>query len=322
MPVTQKTLASISTGLTLTAKAYAAGVPATIVQAASAVSEISDGTDLTGIYEATFTDLPAADYTVMFFVGGTKVADYDYRITLDTATFLPVDLALLSAIGNVPSAEEISDRLERSGGPLDTALDSIAPLTGPFSLTPTVIDSETEQPIEGALVRVYRTGASQSKRTLANGSTSVYALENFIWSIAASALGYASRVTSQNVSDDTTLTIELDPIAIAEPDAAGMCRLIAYVFKGTTPIQGATVSAKLARNNQATDGVIQSIIATEATTDANGLATIDLVQGGEFVDGDGVYEIVAKHENKTIWSITSAMPDQSQVNLEDLLTPP
>jgi hypothetical protein len=121
MPVTQKTQASITTGETLTAKAFAADDLTTVVQTASAVTEVTDddSSTPTGIYEATFTDLPADDYTINYYVGGTKVADYDYRITLTDATFKPVDLALLSALLNVPSAEEISNRLERTDGPLD-----------------------------------------------------------------------------------------------------------------------------------------------------------------------------------------------------------
>jgi hypothetical protein len=108
MPATQKTQASITTGETLTAKAFAADDLTTVVQTASAVTEVTDddGATPTGIYEATFTDLPADDYTINFYSGGTKVADFDYRITLTDATFKPVDLALLSALLNVPSAVE------------------------------------------------------------------------------------------------------------------------------------------------------------------------------------------------------------------------
>jgi hypothetical protein len=123
MPATQKTQASITTGETLTAKAFAADDLTTVVQTASSVTEITDddSSTPTGIYEATFTDLPADDYTVNYYIGGTKVADYDYRITLTDATFKPVDLALLTALGNVPTPAEIREEMDSNSTQLAVA---------------------------------------------------------------------------------------------------------------------------------------------------------------------------------------------------------
>lgn len=223
-----------------------------------------------------------------------------------------------SGLGNVPSTTEISDRIERVGGPLDL-LETLA-LTGPNTVTVTVTDSVSLGAIQSAKVKVFRTGETESKLTNASGVTT-HGLTSNTFVFTTNARGYASDVQTVVVTGDQSVDVSMTPVTISDPGTPGVCRLIAYVYLGSTPVQGATVTAKLRRNNQATDGVVQSVIPIEATTNANGLATLDLVRGGQFVDGDGVYLLEARHQNKLIWSIESAMPDDTQANLEDLLTP-
>ncbi|MEO9590394.1 hypothetical protein [Rhodopirellula bahusiensis] len=78
-----------TTGQTLTAKQFAPKSD-TVVATADSVTE---ATNRQSIYLAAFTDVPAGDYTMVVFLSGTAVwyleGDKVYRLTLETATFLP-----------------------------------------------------------------------------------------------------------------------------------------------------------------------------------------------------------------------------------------
>jgi len=95
---TQTLLIPVTTGLTLTAKLYATGVFGTVVQAASAVTEVEDdATDPTGVYAATFTDVPAGQYVLVPFLSGAALGSFEYTLTLATATFSPDGFADIKA---------------------------------------------------------------------------------------------------------------------------------------------------------------------------------------------------------------------------------
>jgi hypothetical protein len=126
MPVAQSLEFGYATGQTLTAKLFASGND-TVVATASSVTE---ATNRKGRYVAAFTDAPAADYLLVYFIGSSGVGYEYYRLTLATATFQPVvDLsietkaqadarqaALIAAIGDGGvTAEEIVDEIENRG---------------------------------------------------------------------------------------------------------------------------------------------------------------------------------------------------------------
>ena len=103
-----------TTGQTLTAKLFSVDDLDTVVATADSVTE---GTNAKSIYFAAFVDIPAGDYIMIAYVAGTAAWTNDagtvYRLLLATGTYQ-------ATLANVPSVEQISDRIERAAGPLDT----------------------------------------------------------------------------------------------------------------------------------------------------------------------------------------------------------
>jgi len=124
-----------------------------------------------------------------------------------------VDQAITVRLGNVPTATEISDRIERSGGPLDLLVP--ATLTGPNAVLVTVLNDDDNAPIENALVRIYRSGFSESRYTDSVGRINSFAVDSATWNFAVSAGGFVSKVVEQVISDEVNqshaYTIRLVP---------------------------------------------------------------------------------------------------------------
>jgi hypothetical protein len=216
-------------------------------------------------------------------------------------------------VGNVPTLEEIAGVVGVGAGDGDRVV------------VVTVRD-DASQVVPGAKVTIQTAaGATIAGRTLNTNSSGVatFNLDDGSYKgLVTTTSGYAVH-TAQAFTvneDNEAVTLTITRTTIADPPDAGVCRLIAYVFWNDEPVSGATVSARLKGINQGTDGKLMSRVAKEATTNSSGLATLDLIQGGEFVDGDGVYVIEAIHNRNVIWQIESAMPDETSVNVEDLIS--
>ena len=101
-------------GQTLTAKLYAVGSD-TLVQTASAVTE---QTNRSGVYRATFTDAAAGEYELHVATsGGIPVARWYVTLTLTTATFQAYD----TAVKSVTNAVTVGTNNDKTGYSLVTA---------------------------------------------------------------------------------------------------------------------------------------------------------------------------------------------------------
>lgn len=187
---------------------------------------------------------------------------------------------------------------------------------GAYTVTITVTDGTS--PVENATVRVSRSGQQGTAQTNASGEV-VFALDAATWGITITLAGFQPFATTLAVSGNTAQTYALTGNLFSLPAIAPLCRLDAVVRINGVPVEGAKIQARLKNRNSATDSVVQSTVKDTATTDANGYASLSLLQQSSFVDGDGIYTIEAYHENQTIWSITAAMPAAVSVNVEDLL---
>lgn len=118
--------------------------------------------------------------------------------------------------------------------------------------------------------------------------------------------------------DNEAVALTATRAASSTPTAPGLCALDAYVYQNGSPIQGATVTARIVDTNSATDGVLLSTSKTTDTTDATGKATLQLVRLDQFTDGTGTYEIEAFDGSRKIWSLQTTIPNQASANLEDL----
>ena len=106
------------TATTMTIELLAAGVLLN-----TGGSTLTEGTN--GYFTASITQDLVTGYNAIIKSNGVSVAEgYLHLGQTVVDSEAPVDLtSVLTALGNVPSVEEISDRIERNGGPLSTAID-------------------------------------------------------------------------------------------------------------------------------------------------------------------------------------------------------
>lgn len=85
-------------------------------------------------------------------------------------------------------------------------------------------------------------------------------------------------------------------------------------------LQGAVCKARLKsfRFSHRRDGSVDADH-RERGTDAEGYAELQLIRAAQFVDGDGQYVIEVWHEERRFVAVTVTIPDQNEVNLEDLI---
>jgi len=184
-------------------------------------------------------------------------------------------------------------------------------LTGDYTLTVTITDGDTDEPIEGAKVRYYRTGQAGggTATTNADGEVAV-GLNAATWKWIASAAGYESKNGTLPVSDDGQHLIELDAVAItpsAEPDTCNVGILVRN--QRGQAVSGATVTATLNKSSSFAEGLILGPALT-ATTNGDGIAVLPLLWASAFTRGDGAYSVTATKDGFTA-KATILAPDEA-----------
>ena len=91
----------------------------------------------------------------------------------------------------------------------------VSKLTGPHTVTITVIDTETDDPIEFAKVRLYRTGETETKETDDEGIAE-FTIDDATWSVAVTADGYngasdVAIVNGTSIGRTVEMTARQDP---------------------------------------------------------------------------------------------------------------
>jgi hypothetical protein len=175
-------------------------------------------------------------------------------------------------------------------------------LTGDYTLTVTVTDSDTSQPIENATVTLSRTGERGAELTNASG-VAVVGLDAATWSYIVRASGYESQTGTVVVSGDAALSVELDGIIATEPAVAPLCAVtLPIVDQYGVRIAGVSVAFKFAglQPNADPGAVVMSPPPPQAS-DAEGLVQVNLIRLAR-------YTATYKHEGETR-NIAIAVPD-------------
>jgi hypothetical protein len=120
-------------------------------------------------------------------------------------------------------------------------------------------------------------------------------------------------------ADGWTKTVSLSAISITAPAAVSLCTVQFRVKLSDTAVEGAVCKAKLQGINQAADGTILSNEESSDTTDAQGVAELQLVRKGAIVKGSGVYRIWIEIAGKPVASVEVTIPSQSTTLFEDLI---
>lgn len=94
-------------------------------------------------------------------------------------------------------------------------------VTGANTLTVTVADADTDAVIQGARVRIYRTGEDGTTATNASG-VAVLGRDSATWNVTVAAAGYETLATTRVVSGNASIAYELTPLIVAS-SAAPLC---------------------------------------------------------------------------------------------------
>ncbi len=247
-------------------------------------------------------------------LGDARLANLDAAISSREASG-----AAAAAVAGIPEAVDAELSVSHGSG-----LWGEAEASGANSLTITVTDADTELALPGVLITIKNsddTAIVHQGRTDTQGQA-VASLDDGSYRIHASAIpGYGSAIVPQDVSENTDVAIALTPIQASAPSAPGLCVVYCYAYRNGTPQAGMTLAATLQDRNSATDGVLLSRQVTTATTDADGYAELQLVQGSQFTHGSGVYRIeLTDAYGEQVAAYEGVIPDVASRNLEDMLT--
>ena len=190
---------------------------------------------------------------------------------------------------------------------------------GAYTGTLTIDDGSTG--LQGAVVNARRGGVLKASGTTdSSGEITNWVFGAYTYDLAVRLAGYQPKTDTIAVSADAwTKTISLTAISISAPSAATLCTVQFRVKISNTAVSGAVCKAKLNGVNHASDGTVLSNQESSDTTDAQGVAELELVQKGSLVKGNGLYDIWVEIDGKPVASAKTTIPDQSTILFEDLM---
>jgi hypothetical protein len=183
------------------------------------------------------------------------------------------------------------------------------------------VDDGAGNGLEGVVVNARRGGVLiASGTTDVNGQITDWVFGAYTYDLAASIGGYQPATDTITVTEDGwAKTISLSIISITAPSDPTLCTVQFRVKKGATAVSGAKCYAELQGINQASDGTVLSNDELSATTDAQGIAELELVQEGEIVKGSGLYKIRIEIDGKPVANTKVKIPNQATALFGDLL---
>jgi hypothetical protein len=184
--------------------------------------------------------------------------------------------------------------------------------SGSFTITLTVTDSATSNPLQGVLVTTKDASDAATldqQRTNAAGVVTI-ALDAATYKIHLSSIpGYSSAVNTLVVTANASVGYTITPITIGTPATPNLCRVYGYEYLNGSAVVGRIAKARLLNLPQSTTTVVLEGVWSESTSDANGLWYFDVVIGKTYhfmIDQAGV-------------NVSLVVPDQSSYDLRSAL---
>jgi hypothetical protein len=163
---------------------------------------------------------------------------------------------------------------------------------GAHTVTITVTDEDTLDPIFGALVSVKTVAGSlvEQGRTDADGEFST-SLDDGSYTASVNALAGYSGVADQafTVNGDEDVSVALAPIPVASVSPGTRVVRIILVGANGAALSGVVVTAQLAQQKATLDQALIQAQRLSATTNGSGVADLVCVTADEFEDGAGEY---------------------------------
>ena len=295
----------LPSGLTVTAKLFPVSDPNTAQYTSDSTAERSVAK---GEYVFTFGEVAviSGNFTMIVFSGSSPVARGSRTFAgtdTETATTTKETVELDST--RQQALADLAAMITGSGTP-DAKFDAIAlsnapsgsSLTGPYTRTIVITDADTDAGIQGAQVRLYRTGESESKQTIVGGEVE-FTIAAATWTYAVTANGYLGRSGSLVVTGDGETTIELTPLSITPGEVGQTTGWLITRVRGTaTP--DITIRYQQIQEPDSDTGSSYDTTIYEAVSDAEGLAELTLIPGGRYYIWRG---LIKKPESTPIITI-------------------
>jgi hypothetical protein len=169
-----------------------------------------------------------------------------------------------------------------------TAAGLVPKLTGPYTRTITVIDDDTDDEIEGALVRLSRTGETETQTTDTDGEVE-FTTGAYTFTIAVTAAGYSGSSQSLVISESGSTTVRLDPSSIVLPSNPALAALpIRCLDESGDPEEGVVVYGRIVSIPASSTGISFDGASQSDTSDSNGDASLTVVKGATYEIRRGV----------------------------------
>jgi len=234
----------------------------------------------TGLYRAVFTTdagWAASDYLELYVtatIAGTagylaKVwsSTDNGAVELDSATSQKIDDILEDTGTTLPGL--IGD-IEGGGG---------GGLTGPYTRTVTVTDADTDEPIEAAKVRLYRTGETGTEATDGDGIAS-FTVEAATWSYSVTASGYTGVSGTVVVSANGNTPVQMEAVSITPPSNPDLSAIVVLCLDAAgQPEPDVDVDIRIVTVPSGSRNIAYKGAKQTATSDDDGIARFEVVQG-------------------------------------------
>lgn len=155
-------------------------------------------------------------------------------------------------------------------------------VTGDHTITVTVLDASTSEPIENARVRIYRTGADGTSETGADG-VAVLGRDSATWTVVVSASGYETLVSELVVSDDASVTYQLTPLVVVPGTGELTTGYLTALDDEGQPEDGVVIYCEMTAAPSGDTGFAYDTRQRAETSGLNGLVQFSgLVKGGTY----------------------------------------
>jgi hypothetical protein len=164
-------------------------------------------------------------------------------------------------------------------------------LTGDYTLTVTVTDSDDSAPIENATVTLSRTGERGAELTDEDG-VAVLGLDAATWSWIVRAAGYESATGVITIADDDVLAVELDGIVVDTPTDPNTATLrVTCIGEDSLIDPGAVVRIRMIEAPAGQEGFGYDGSDSTFTADSNGIAERLVTRGATYeIRREGTYK--------------------------------
>lgn len=270
----------LPTGLILTKKVFTVADPDTEV--AGITGAVTERTNAKGQYLVAVTKsaVISGDHTLILFVGSTPIAIGERTFAGtdgETATETPQ-----AAVLDPATSTKLDDILEDTSTTLPgliNAIDGGGGLTGPYTRTFTVTDADTDEPIEAAKVRLYRTGHTGTLLTDVDG-VAEFSVEAATWSYAITAAGYSGSSGTVVVSANGDTPVALTAVSITPPTNPSLSAIVVLCLDSAgQPEPDVDIDLRIVTVPSGSQNIAYKGAKQTATSDVDGIARLEAVQG-------------------------------------------